>query len=219
MSSARDEILSRIRHSLHGLETPEPALRRQLDQRLAAHKVHVQPRLDEDLTKQFIAKLQTIHVTVHRASTLDEVPKLIIGHIESQSLAAQVVMAKDALLDNIDWPEQLQIECRSTVGEDKVTVTGVFAAVAETGTLVLLSGPDSPTTLNFLPEDHIAVVAEAQILPHVEDVWVQLRKDYQALPRTINLITGPSKTADVEQTIHYGAHGPRHLVVILVEQT
>ncbi len=136
MSSARDEILSRIRRSLQDPETPEPALQQQLERRMAAHEVHVQPRLDEDLTKRFIAKLQTVHVTVQRVARLVDVPNIIIGHIESQSLTPQVVMAKDALLDNIDWPEQLQIEHRVAVGEDRIAVTGVYAAIAETGLLI-----------------------------------------------------------------------------------
>ncbi|MCP4406623.1 MAG: lactate utilization protein C [Gammaproteobacteria bacterium] len=218
MNSARDEILARIRGSLHCPEKLEPDLQRRLERRMAAHEIHVQPQLDKDLITQFITKLKIVHVSVHRAADLDEVPKIIIGHIESQSLPPQLVMAKNALLDSIDWPEQLQIERRAAANEDRIAVTGVYAAVAETGSLVLLSDPNSPTTLNFLPEDHIAVVVESQILPHIEDIWAQLRKDYKTPPRTINLITSPSKTADVEQTIHYGAHGPRRLTVILVEQ-
>jgi L-lactate utilization protein LutC len=108
------------------------------------------------------------------------------------------------------------VERRAGVGSDLVTVTGAYAAVAETGSVVLLSSAESPTTLNFLPDDHLVVVRESQIVAHIEDVWTRMRKDKRAMPRTVNFISGPSKTADVEQTIQEGAHGPRRLHVILV---
>ena len=101
---------------------------------------------------------------------------------------------------------------------DSVAVTPCFAAVAETGTVVLLSSPESPTSLNFLPEDHIVVADAGRLVPYMEDVWPLLRKAPDGIPRTVNLISGPSKTADVEQTIQYGAHGPRRFHVILVGQ-
>ena len=92
-----------------------------------------------------------------------------------------------------------------------------FAAIAETGTLVLLSGAHSPTTLNFLPDVHIVIVRRQQIVTHIEDVWRRTRSELEEMPRTVNLITGPSRTADIEQTIQLGAHGPRSLHVIVVE--
>ncbi len=97
-------------------------------------------------------------------------------------------------------------------------MTPCFAAVAETGSVVLVSGPESPTSLNFLPEFHVVLVYADQLVRHVEDVWGRLRRAGVS-PRTVNFITGPSKTADVEQTIQYGAHGPRGLDVIFIEDT
>ena len=91
-----------------------------------------------------------------------------------------------------------------------------FGAVAETGTLAFVSGPASPTTLNFLPDNHIAVLREDDVVPNLEDVFARLRTEHPGMPRTLNLISGPSKTADVEQTIVIGAHGPRRLHVILI---
>jgi L-lactate dehydrogenase complex protein LldG len=110
------------------------------------------------------------------------------------------------------------VERRAAAGGDRLTVTSAYAGVAETGSLVLLSSAQSPTTLNFLPDDHVIVVRESQIVKHIEDVWARMRSDKRAMPRTVNFITGPSKTADVEQTIQEGAHGPRRLHVILVAE-
>ncbi len=126
-------------------------------------------------------------------------------------------MAPLPMLAEIDWPRAMKIERRAAKREDRVSVTGVFAAVAETGSLVLISGPDSPTTLNFLPDVHIAVVRREQMVAHIEDVWSRLRAELREMPRTVNFITGPSRTADVEQTIQLGAHGPRSLHVVLVD--
>ena len=91
-------------------------------------------------------------------------------------------------------------------------------AVAETGTLVLLSGPDNPTTINFLPETHIVVLRAHDIVGPYEAAWNALREIYgeRSLPRTVNLISGPSRTADIEQTIIMGAHGPKRLHVVIV---
>ena len=106
---------------------------------------------------------------------------------------------------------------RLATRDDHVTVTRAFAGVAETGSLVLLSSPQSPTSLNFLPDVHVVVLARERIVRHLEDAWALLRSEVPAMPRTVNFITGPSRTADIEQTIQLGAHGPRGLHVILVE--
>ena len=83
---------------------------------------------------------------------------------------------------------------------------------------MLLSGPEHPTTLNFLPEDHVVVLRESRIVPHLEDAWALLRKERATMPRTVNLICGPSKTGDVELVILEGAHGPRRLHVVVVRE-
>jgi L-lactate dehydrogenase complex protein LldG len=219
MNHARDEILNRLRQSLHRQGPPEPAALLLLEQRMAKPKTHVQPRLNEDLTQRFINKLKAVHVTVEQVATLKAVAGAVTEYLHAQSLPQHLLMSKDVAKEDIEWPQELHIEHRPAQDKDRVTLTGVFAAVAETGSVVLLSGPNSPTTLNFLPVDHIVLVREEQILPYVEDVWTRLRKDGMGLPRTVNFITGPSKTADVEQTIHYGAHGPQRLHIILVRRT
>ncbi|MDH3695375.1 MAG: lactate utilization protein, partial [Gammaproteobacteria bacterium] len=100
---------------------------------------------------------------------------------------------------------------------DTAALSSAYAAVAENGTLVLLSDKATPTSHNFLPDDHLVVVQVPKVFRYLEDVWEELRTG-RGIPRAVNLITGPSKTADVEQTIQYGAHGPRRLHVILVDE-
>ena len=86
---------------------------------------------------------------------------------------------------------------------------------AETGTLLLVSGAERPTTLNFLPDTHVVVLHRHQIVGPYEAAWDRLRAE-GPMPRTVNFVSGPSRTADIEQTIVMGAHGPRRLHVIIV---
>ena len=102
---------------------------------------------------------------------------------------------------------------------DQASVTSAFAGVAETGSLALISGPDSPTSLNYLPDNHIVVLQVGQIVGSYEEVWQRLReKMSEDWPRAVNWITGPSRTADIEQELLLGAHGPRRLHVVLVDE-
>ncbi len=113
----------------------------------------------------------------------------------------------------------LEVEIGKAEASDQASLTGAFAGVAETGTLLLVSGPQAPTTLNFLPETHIAVLRASRMVGPYEDAWERVRARYGrgGLPRTVNFITGPSRTADIEQTIQLGAHGPRRLHIVLIE--
>ena len=81
---------------------------------------------------------------------------------------------------------------------------------------MLVSGEQTPTTLNFLPDTHIVALRASQVVASYEDGWDLLRAR-GSLPRTVNFITGPSRTGDIEQKIELGAHGPRRLHVILIE--
>jgi L-lactate dehydrogenase complex protein LldG len=94
------------------------------------------------------------------------------------------------------------------------------AAVAETGTLVLTSGPANPVTLNFLPETHIVVLAAEDIVGPYEAAFDRVRAAWGQgiMPRTVNLVSGPSRTADVGGRLVTGAHGPRRLCVIIVDR-
>jgi L-lactate dehydrogenase complex protein LldG len=98
-----------------------------------------------------------------------------------------------------------------------VGLSWALAGVAETGSLLLASGPHTPTALNFLVDDFLCVLPIDRLVPHLEDAWQLVRGELGVLPRALNLITGPSRTADVEQTIQLGAHGPRRLHLLLLE--
>jgi L-lactate dehydrogenase complex protein LldG len=112
----------------------------------------------------------------------------------------------------------LEVTTGPSDGGDLVAVSHAFGAAAESGTLMLVSGPGNPTTLNFLPDTHVVVLDAQDVAGDYETLWQRVRERYGAgaMPRTVNLITGPSRSADIEQTLILGAHGPRRLHVVVV---
>jgi len=95
-------------------------------------------------------------------------------------------------------------------------VTGAFCAVAETGTLVLLAGADTPTATALLVDTHIAVVRADRIVSGMEEAFALVRREHGRLPRAVNMISGPSRTGDIEQTIVLGAHGPFRVHILVL---
>jgi len=159
------------------------------------------------------------NATVARVIAAD-VPGEVSGYLARNNLPAEAAMAPSADLDGFDWSSQKMLSLRRGRGEgsDHVSITGAFAGIAETGTLVTASGPEHPVTLNLLPDTHIVVLREGDIVGGYEDVWARLRARYgkDRMPRTVNTITGPSRTGDIEQTIVLGAHGPFRMHVLVL---
>ena len=215
MSAARERILGAVRRSL-GRAGPLPeSVRAGLDRRLAAPTPNLKPALAEDPISLFVRKANAAHARVSMVPDMAGVSGVVVRHIDDNGLGDEIVVAPE--LEGVQWSNRLAVEGRAARGSDQLSVTGAFAGIAETGSVMLLSGPESPTTLNFLPEDHIVVLRESRIVPHPEDAWALLREERDAMPRTVNLICGPSKTGDVELVITEGAHGPRRFHVVVVQ--
>lgn len=217
MTDSREQVLASIRRSLRRTEALGESARAGLDARLAAPRANLKPHYEGDPVTHFETRIRAVSGIVTRVHGAAEISGVVEAHVHKHGLALDLVLAPDPELDDIVWSNRFKVERRAAVGSDQTSVTGAFAGVGETGSLVLLSSPRSPTTLNFLPEDHLIVLARSRIVPHIEDVWTRLRAEIGAMPRTVNFITGPSKTGDVEQVIQEGAHGPRRLHVILRE--
>lgn len=225
MSEARGRILATIRNSL-GRGRLDPDREAELRARVAAPRRNPVPArataIDERARVElFIAMAEEVQATVTRVGSPAAVPEAIARYLAAENLPAELVMAPDPSLDHIPWNAWplLQIRRGRAEAEDRVSVTPCDAAIAETGTLMLISGAQTPTTLNFLPETHIVIVRRDQVVATYEDGWDRLKvgKTTEALPRAINFVTGPSRTADIEQHIELGAHGPKRLHIVLVE--
>ncbi|VFM96494.1 MAG: L-lactate dehydrogenase complex protein LldG [Candidatus Kentron sp. G] len=218
MNDARDIILSRIRTSLgwDGGAAPQ-SIRKMLAARAASPPIAVRPAIPrKDPCDSFTANLEAVAGKVVRVPGLAAVPGVLIRHLDRYGLPYRLVASRDPILADIPWPGEITLRHGAAADTDRAGITGAFAAVAETGSLVLCSGEHTPTTLNFLPEDHIVVLGADRIVPYMEDVWGRIKAAFPTWPRTVNFITGPSRTGDIEQTMQLGAHGPRRLTVILV---
>lgn len=222
--SARDDILAALRAGLER-DRDKGAGAAAIAERLAAHRSNLIPargRLDRaGRIELFETMARAADATVARVSSTDDVPAALGDFLKAHNLPSRVVRAPDAVLDRIPWDRQPTIEMdkRKAAAADAVAVTAAFGAVAETGTLVLVSGDDKPTTLNFLPENHVVVLWADQITGDYESQWSKLREEFGArvMPRTVNLTTGPSRSADIEQTLQLGAHGPRRLHIVMID--
>lgn len=98
-----------------------------------------------------------------------------------------------------------------------VSVCLGFCGIAETGSIALLAEPSCSSAAYFLPEILIVALYKTDILAHQEACWLKLSRDYPKLPRTVTLVTGPSRTGDIEQKLVIGAHGPRYEHIVLIE--
>ena len=192
----------------------------------------------EDTVKLFQQMAEEAAATTQRLDTMAEVPQAVLSYLQGRNEAAQARLAPHPDLTDLDWQAKaplLQVDQGRGEGDTGVGVSRGFAGVAETGTLLLYSSETSPTTLNFLPATHVIVVRAAEVLGVYEDAWDRLRARLgdgdgsgagggagganawaDNWPRTVNLITGPSRTADIEQTLQLGAHGPMNLHVLVV---
>ena len=226
MSSARDDILGGIRRALKRGTLPEAEIAA-LGERVAAHRRNLIPARAAALDNAgrielFVAMAEEVQTTVARIASDDGVPDEVARYLAAENLPAELVMAPDPALDTMPWGARPLLTIRRGRAEpgDAVSLTPCLAAIAETGTLMLASGAETPTTLNFLPDTHIVVLRAGQVVASYEDGWDLVRARAGgpggAWPRTINLITGPSRTGDIEQRIQLGAHGPRRLHIVLV---
>ncbi len=221
--SARDTVLAKVRRAL-GASADDAARRSAVRARLdhpGSHTIPARGQVDgAERIALFSRMAEQVSATIERLSSADEVPGAVARYLRGHNLPLQVRTGSDSEIAALPWEREPHLERRegASDGHDAVALSHAFAGVAETGTLVLLSGPDNPTTLNFLPETEIVMLSAADVAGDYEAVWSRIREHYGPglMPRTVNLITGPSRSADIEQTLLLGAHGPRALHILVV---
>lgn len=223
-TAARAKVLGRIRIAL-GASQDDDSRKLAARERLSKHHANLIPELGkakgDSRLAQFTRMLEGQSATVSRAKTLQDIPHIVADYLREHNLPAEFRTGTDPLIDEIPWHSapSLTVNSGPSEGSDLSSLSHAMTAAAETGTLFLTSGADNPTTLNFLPDTHMIVVRARDILGSYEDAWNALRKTYGegSMPRTVNLVSGPSRTADIDQIIVMGAHGPRRLHVIILE--
>lgn len=213
MSNARDQILDRLRRTLDSGPGREAAV----EARLRRHPRGPQPAWEQSLLDRFCAKLQAVAGSFVQVADEREAVQAIMDYLRAQRLLPQLLLAPEPRFDRFPWPGELDLQRGPARGDEAAGLTWALAGIGETGSLVLASSPGTPTALNFLVDDFLCLLPVERLVPHLEDAWQLVRDELGGPPRALNLITGPSRTADVEQTIQLGAHGPRRLHVLLMD--
>ena len=217
MSSARENILGRIRAAQRKPGAITADERATVAARLHAQAEGPRPQQPDDALAGFTACALKLSTTLDDVAGMADVPAAIARYLEEHKLPKQAVCWPD--LAELEWQAAgIDVEARVAQGSDLVGITTAFCAIAETGTLMTLSGPRTPAPSSLLPETHIAVVRKARIVRSMEDAWKLLRMERgdSFMPRALNFISGPSRTADIEQTLVLGAHGPYRVHIVLV---
>ena len=218
---SRDAILGAIRRGLK--RGPLPADQADmLRDRLTRHPRHLIP-LRSRVSRAAQVDLLVHYIerefgTVDRIADADAAPDALAAYLAAHNLPSEAAMAPHPELQAIPWSKRPMLRLREgrAVASDLVSVTHAFAAVAETGTLMLPSAPERPTTLNLLADTAVVVLRASRVVGAYEEAWDLLR-NAGGMPRNVMLVTGPSRSADIEQTLELGAHGPRRLHVLLIE--
>lgn len=239
MTAARDAVLGRVRRSL-GRDADRAATDRDATDRSATDRSNAERAVAERLSRRaagpvpergrldraarialFIREAERVDVSIDTVADAGAVPGAVAAYLAGRNLPASVAVAPDPDLAAIPWDSQPTLATRTGAADpaDPATVTGAFRGVAETGTLILQSGPRSPTGMNFLPDTHIVVMNADRLLGTFEEAWADLRAATgDTMPRAVNWITGPSRSADIEQTLLLGAHGPKRLHLVLIDE-
>jgi L-lactate dehydrogenase complex protein LldG len=222
-AAAREAVLARVREALKRAgKAPQAAAAREA--RVARRAHGPRPTLPGDIVARFVERATDQASTDERLGFVEEVPAAVARYLDALELPPAIAAQKSHR--GVCWPEfawldwrgaGLDIEARPTVGEDRLGITGCLCAIAETGTLMMLSGPDPPASPHLLPETHFAVVPASRVVRHYEDAFALVRSERGQPPRAMNLVSGPSRTGDIEQTIVLGAHGPYRVHLVLVE--
>jgi L-lactate dehydrogenase complex protein LldG len=218
---SRVEILGAIRRGLRRGELPADS-QAMLAARTAMHQRHIIPargnlalagRLD-----LFTHYAEREFATVARLGSYQDIPDAVVRYLAEQNIAPSIVVAAHPTLLSVPFDTKPMLDVRYGVSgpEDLVSVQAAFAGIAETGTLMLPSGASRPVKNNLLPDTAIVVLPAEFILGCYEDAFDRLR-EAGPMPRNVMLVTGPSRSADIEQTLELGAHGPRRLHILIID--
>ncbi|HTQ01198.1 MAG TPA: lactate utilization protein C [Casimicrobiaceae bacterium] len=220
--ASRDAVLARVRRALGRTGSGDEA-RAKAEAYVATHAQGPRPSMPAQLPQRFMERASDMASTVERIARREDIPTAVARYLDALVLPPAIAMQKST--QGVCWPEfadldwqgaGLAIEARPTAGQDRLGVTGSFCAIAETGTLVFLTDADCPTGAALLTDTHVAVVRADRIVSGMEEAFALVREERAVMPRAINMISGPSRTGDIEQTIVLGAHGPYRVHILVL---
>lgn len=203
------ESKSLILQNLRSASTMEEGVRETTENSFLNSELSIdQSKLQNDFVVNFEMVSGEVHLLEEKGSLIEKINELI------QELGAQSVA-----FWNTNHLKSLEIASETDLATADIGITGADFAIADTGTLVLLSGPEQPRLTSLLPPVHVAILEKETIVPNIHALFARLGKsheNYDELCTCISLITGPSRTADIELNLTLGVHGPGKVVVIMV---
>jgi L-lactate dehydrogenase complex protein LldG len=215
--SARDNILGRIRKAQgRPGDVPTESEMAQVRAAIAQRPLGPVPGIGRpsDPLAQFRRECDRLATTHAEARVREDVPGEVRRYLDANALDPRVLIWHE--LADLDWAGAgIAVDDRLAQGSDRTGVTGSVCAIAETGTVLLLSGPRTPKATALVPETHICLVSRTRIVATMEDCFALLRREVGELPRSTWFVSGPSRTADIEHTLVIGAHGPYRVHVIV----
>jgi L-lactate dehydrogenase complex protein LldG len=238
---SREEMLARIRRALgHPAGSPLPGPERELP---VLGDV-LPPIPPSELLPRFEEELQKVAGCAHRAASLQELEETL-RRLLAATGATCIVVSRNPLLAKLGlddklralgkavavWPpesgREMTVEAAQEFREQAfsagVGITGVDFVLAESGTLVLSSVTEGAQLASLAPPVHVALYRRSQLVGSLEELLERLPVprdlDEPLLGRAVVFVTGPSRTADIEQILIRGVHGPKELHAILVEES
>ena len=217
--SARERLLGKLRAARHETGgTDDHAARANVARRLASRSpVGPKPVLrGAARVARFVTKAEAVQCSVDRLPSIGALPDAIAAALRNRNLPAAIRMGSEPAFTSLDWS---RLDATIGIGreEEPATLSRAAFGVSETGTLAFLSGPENPVTLTFLGDHHFVALFEKDVVENFEDVWAEIRTAGLD-PRTVNFVTGPSRSADIEQRLQLGAHGPIAVQIFLVAE-
>jgi L-lactate dehydrogenase complex protein LldG len=221
-ATSREAILASVRSAL-GKDGSRDDARAAARAYVAARAQGPRPSMPVDLVDRFLVRAADMQSTVERLSSLAQLPAAVARYVDALDLPPALASQKSRRgvcwpeLADLDWAGAgLEIAPHPTRGDDRLGITGTFCAIAETGTLVITTGAATPSATMLLPDTHVAVVRADRIVAGMEEAFALVRAERPGMPRAVNLVSGPSRTGDIEQTIVLGAHGPFRVHIVVV---
>lgn len=209
MTTSRDTILNQLKASAQVVALPEPWVSR---------------RDFADLANQFEQALTAVHGEVIQADSLETAVIALAALMRELGVKTAVVNSEEPLTSlnlptqfpDIDWHlvGQTAGDLREFCVSADVGISSGEAGLAETGSVVISSGPGKSRLATLLPPVHIAILSTSKL---TSDLFTWTAARQTAPPSNITLVSGPSKTADIEQTMAIGVHGPKRFIVILYQ--
>ncbi len=223
-TSSREEILHRIRKGLGGEGSGHAHSEAPLARNTGPSSGAGGQRAD--LADIFAELLAGVNTSVYSASGRDAVLEFITGFVREKG-ADSFSIWETEYIRSLGIKESLEggglavksAENKAGIALSRVGITEADYAIADTGTLVLLSGPERPRGVSLIPPVHLAIVRKENILSDIGelfDILNKLYEDPECIPVCTTFITGPSRTADIELNLTMGVHGPKELHVLIV---